>query len=250
MKSIRVTLPKKAEAAYVLPIGDLHIGDQAFGKDGFEKLKANLEWATVDAKHPVRIILMGDIFNFAGRNQKTSPFESDPDEVFKAEELFEPYAPLIVGAIRGNHERRVVNEFGYDPLALFCRHLKIPYMGVSGVVRFDVGSQSYDVAVHHSTGGGGSIGNALNQATKLESVYTGCDAYLIGHNHQLTTGAQDRYSMDANGNLRSKRVVYVCCGSYLAYAESYAEEAMMKPGKMGSPRLRLNGLDHDLHVSV
>lgn len=247
----QLTVKVDTDAAYVLPIGDLHIGDHAFQEVGWAKLQENLEWALVDAKHPVRIVLMGDIFNIAGRDTKTSPFESNPDEIFQAEDIFKPYASIIVGAIRGNHEARMVNQFGYDPLKLMCRHLDIPYLGVSGVLRFEVGTpaQVYNLAMHHSTGGGGSIGNALNSATRLESVYTGCDAYLVGHNHQMATGVQERYYPTANG-IQVRKVTYLCCGSYLAYADSYAEAGMMKPGKMGSPRLRLNGLHHDLHTSV
>lgn len=247
------------EACFVLPIGDLHIGDRAFAKEGKRKLLSNLEWACNEAKHPVRIILMGDIFNIAGRSSKTNPFESNPNEVFEAEELFEPVASLIDGAIRGNHENRVVNEFGYDPLQLLCRHLGIRYMGTSGIYRYQVGKrpdsesywQTYHLAVHHSTGGGGSAGNALNQAVKLESIYTGCDGYLIGHNHQLFNNVQERYYPSASG-IKARKVHYIGCGSYLAYPDSYAEGGMMKPGKMGSPRLRLDGRRerHDLHVSL
>jgi hypothetical protein len=132
-------------------------------------------------------------------------------------------------------------------------------MGHSGIYRFNVGKRpdgaaywnTYHLAVHHSTGGGGSVGNALNQAVKLESVYTGCDAYLIGHNHQLVTAVQERYYPAPSG-IKSRKVHYVGCGSYLAYPDSYAEGGMMKPGKMGSPRIRLDGRRerHDLHVSL
>jgi len=49
-----------------------------------------------------------------------------------------------------------------------------------------------------------------------------------------------------------RKVHYVSCGSYLDYANSYAEDGMMSPGKLGSPRIRFNGLRdrHDVHISI
>jgi hypothetical protein len=247
-----------ADKRYLLPIGDLHIGDRAFRKEGLPKLKANLEWLRQHEEHAFGF-LMGDIFNVAGRNEKTDPFTSDPGEFAEAEDIFGPYADLFEGAVRGNHERRIVNSFGFDPLELFCKHLKIPYMGTMALLRVQVGRRpesewywnSYNIRVHHSTGGGGNVGNSLNTASKLEKIIPGCDAYLIGHNHQNATAVQSRYIPTASGP-KLQKVHFVSCGSYLTYEGSYAEEAMLTPGKLGSPRIRLSGVrDHrDLHVSL
>ena len=205
-------------------------------------------------------VLMGDLFNFAGRQTKTSPFENDAEEVFEAEEFFKPYSKLIKGAIRGNHELRIVNEFGFDPLKGFCKHLDIPYLGSLAVVRIRVGAreenpkwyhQNYYMAIHHTRGGGGSLGNALNSPTKLEKVVSGCDVYAGGHNHQLATGVGERFIVGPHGP-KLMKVHYVSCGSYLDYENSYAEEIMLTPGKLGSPRIRFSGErdHHDVHISI
>lgn len=256
MKLITTKIP--ADKAYILPVGDIHWGDKSFKRRGLSKLRENLEWAQ-EHSDVTRIVLMGDIFNIAGRNEKTSPFESDPDEVMEAEDFFKDYAPLIIGAVRGNHEARMVRQFGICPLEVMCRHLGVPYMGTSGILKVQVGKrpeeewywQTYHLGVHHSTGGGGTLGNAVNRAVKLETIYEGCDAYLIGHNHQLGAAVRSIFYPTQHG-IKERKIHYVSCGSYLDYEGGYAEEAMYAPSKLGSPRIRLDGRrdKHDVHVSI
>ena len=256
MDYVQVSVP--AEKAYCLPIGDIHWGDKAFKQHGRAKLLGNLEWLREHQDHAFGV-LMGDIYNVAGRDTKTSPWESDPNEYDEATEFFAPFADLFKGAIRGNHENRMRNAYGLDPLKTFCKQLGIPYMGASALLRIQVGArpdansfwQSHYMAVHHTTGGGGTLGNALNSVAKLEKVIAGCDVYAGGHNHQLVTGVRQTYVPMPSGPVMRK-VHYVSCGSYLDYANSYAEDGMMSPGKLGSPRIRFNGLRdrHDVHISI
>lgn len=247
-----------AEKAYCLPVGDIHWGDKAFKKVGKEKLKANLDWLEEHKDHAFGVI-MGDVFNVAGRDTKTTPFESDSDEYYEAEAFFKPYAHLFVGAVRGNHEDRLRNMYGFDPLKLFCNHLNIPYFGPAALLRIQVGKRpdsnwfwnSYYMMVHHTSGGGGSLGGALEKVKKLERIMPGCDVYAGGHTHQLVTGVSQRFTPTPTGP-KMVKVHYVVTGSYLDYEGSYAEDHMMEPGKLGSPRIRFSGVrDHrDIHISV
>ena len=249
MKFHTVTFPKKYDHAYLVPIGDLHLGSTAFGERGRTLLQGYLDW--VAARPNARICLMGDIFDVATRTSPTSPFESSSSEYSRAVEIFKPYAKHISFSLRGNHCQRLLNHAGYDPMEQFSAILGIPYMGLSTVARFDVGKQSYYGYFHHSTGGGGTLGSALNRATKLQDIVQGVDFYAIGHNHQLVNGARVVYRPNATGTgIEEHRLWYIDCGSYLDYPESYAEMMMLSPGKLGSPRLRFDGLKHDLHVSI
>jgi hypothetical protein len=248
-----------ADKAFLCPVGDIHWGDKAFKREGLKKLQGYLDWAT-ENRDVTRILLMGDIYNVAGRNEKTSPFESDPEEFDEVSTFFEPYKDIIVGAIDGNHELRMTKSYGFNPLkSVLCKNLNIPYFGTDVVLRLQVGKradsesywQNYYCFAHHTTGGGGTIGNALNTVQKLERIVPGCDVYMGGHNHQLAEGAQCRYRPTYSGVEKTK-VHYVSCGSYLGYPDSYAEASMMSPGKLGSPRIRFNGERdrHDVHVSI
>jgi hypothetical protein len=267
MKYLEVEIPEKE--GYVIPIGDVHFNDINFKKEGLAKLKGYLDW--VKERPNARIFLMGDLFNVAGRNTKTSPLElkqyeeddGPSNEFTEAVKLFKPYASQIIGAIDGNHEARTMDDYGISLTQHFCRELKIPYCKWSAVVRFKVGKrtdkgagnryrQNYFGYFHHTTGSGGTIGSKINRVTKLRDVVEGCSFYCGGHNHQLAVAPQDVFYPSMQGGIMKRRIWFVDCGSYLDYNNSYAEKAMLAPVKLGSPRIRLSGEEgkNDVHVSL
>ncbi len=241
--------------AYLIPIGDIHIGDKAFGKRGRDKLRGYIQW--VKERPNARIFLMGDVFNVASRISKTSPFESSASEYDEAEGLFKPVAKQILGAIDGNHEARMLDMFGYSPLQALCAKLEIPYCGWSAVLELNVGnttqsrkdrkrpyykSNQYHIYFHHTTGGGATLGGALNRSVKLQDIVQGIDVYCGGHNHQMATGQRAVWMPYPPGRrMVERKITYVDCGSYLDWDASYAERGMMPPGKLGSPRIRFAG---------
>ena len=264
MKYLEVEIPE--ETGYLIPIGDLHIGDIAFKKYGEQKLIEYLEW--VKETPNSKVFLNGDIFNVAGREEKTSPFGTEVDEngqiteFTRALNLFKPYAKQIIGATDGNHEARLIDKYGMSPLQHLCMALDIPYCNWSALIRFKVGKitdpsagnrfvQNYYVYMHHTTGGGGSIGSKMNRVVKLRDIIEGIDVYCGSHNHQLAAAPQDVYYPSDAGPAK-RRIWYVDCGSYLGWEGSYAEKAMMPPAKLGSPKIRFDGrqLKHDIHISL
>ena len=125
-----------ADFAYVLPISDTHIGDTAFGDEGYSKLCDNLEW--VHKEPNARVFLNGDILNVATRSSASSPFfqtKNLQQQVELAIKLFRPIAEQgkIVGAIDGNHEERLQDFVGYSPLTAICHVLNIPYFQYSEI---------------------------------------------------------------------------------------------------------------------
>lgn len=275
MRYLRASI--RDECAYLIPIGDVHLGDKSFGKRGRDKLHGYIKWVK---EHPnARIFIMGDLFNVASRVSKTSPFESRSAEYQEATGIFEPVKKQIIGAIDGNHEARMLQMFGYSPMQSFCAQLEIPYCGWSAVIEMNVGGtdyktpnqkstghwNQYHVYAHHTTGGGGTLGGALNRSVKLQDIVQGIDVYLGAHNHNLATGQRTVFlPYPAGGRCIEKKVTYVDCGSYLEWDESYAEQGMYAPGKLGSPRIRFAGFKHigdsarsaqdnpsrDIHVSI
>ena len=246
-----------ANCAYIIPIGDVHLGDKAFGHEGRAKLDGYLTWVKEHAN--ARIFLMGDVFNVASRISKTSPFETNANEYKEAEGIFKPVAKQILGAIDGNHEARMLDMFGYSPLQSLCASLEVPYCGWSATLELNVGGivharsrpveaagqrssrawHTYFIYFHHTTGGGATLGGALNRSVKLQEIVQGIDVYCGGHNHQLITGVRNILIPYPPGKvMRERKVTYVDCGSYLSWDESYAERGMMPVGKMGSPRIR------------
>jgi hypothetical protein len=260
MKYLVHEIPSKV--AYIIPIGDLHVGDKSFNKEGKAKLFGYLKWVK-EHEENARIFLGGDLFNAASRESATSPFESDDgeNEFNTLVKIFEPYRHLIIGAIEGNHEERILNDYGFSQTAALCHVLKIPYCKYSAVLRLKVGKrkgsnrfyQNYFIYFHHTTGGGATLGSKINRVEKLRNIIEGADVYVGFHNHQLAAAPLDVYypSMQKRDVLK-RRIWFVDAGHYLNYQDSYAEKKMLAPAKIGSPRIRFSGKknSHDVHISL
>jgi hypothetical protein len=238
---------------YVLPIGDIHIGDKFVN---YDLLRNNLQWAK---DNDALIIGTGDWLNVATRTGKSSPFTQNMDmneQVTMCNKLFEPVKHNIIGVIQGNHEARLEKECGYDPLTAVCLHLGIEYMKYSGIACIIVGQSTkksigYTFYVHHSTGGGQTPGSKINRVDKLRGIVSNADAYLGGHNHSLGVMPVSTRCVDViHKSIEEKRQMLIDCGSYLKFDENYAEQMGLQPTKLGSPRIRLDGNKRDIHVSV
>ena len=244
----------KDDVAYLVPIGDIHLGDHAFTRKSANKLNGYIDWVR---DHPnSRVIIMGDLFNTATRNSKTSPFTTIglKAEIKLALNMFRSIKDQIMGAIDGNHEQRAIDFMDYSPLEHFCEVLDIPYLKYSGVFKIAVGMidrkvkpgptarHSYTVYAHHTTGGGGTKGGRINRVAKLKDLVVNADIYLGGHNHDLITSPNEGFRVDErSGKVSRFRQYFVDCGGYLDWNGSYAEAKMLPPLKIGSPRIRLEG---------
>ncbi len=250
---------------YILPIGDLHFSDRAFGEKSYKKLNGYIAWVKDNPNS--RVVLGGDLFNVATRASKTSPFEqrmSVNEEMKEIVRLLTPIKKQIVGAIDGNHEHRAEDFFDLSLTETLCGKLDIPYMGVSGVIDFRVGRrnitersrckwrQNYFIYFHHTTGGGASIGGGLNRVEKLGNIVEGVDLHLGFHNHKLSISKSVIFKPNQKTQKVEEGIItHATCGGYLQYEGSYAERGMLRPTKLGSLRIRLDGgKKHDLHVSL
>lgn len=263
MQYLEVEIPENV--GYLIPIGCLHLGDRNFTSSSLILLKGYLNW--VRDTPNARIFFLGDLFNVAGRDTRTSPFDSETDdcgivnELEEAVKLFKPYAGQIVGAIEGNHEARLLDKYGISLTQNFCREINIAYCKWSAVVCFKIHKrsgqsnegrwhQNYWVYFHHTTGGGATLGGKINRVEKLRNIVEGMDVYCGGHNHQLISGPQEVFYPSFQGGIRKRRIWFVDCGSYLEWDGGYAEKGMMTPTKLGSPRIRFEGgRKRDVHVN-
>jgi len=251
--------------AYLYPIGDIHLGDNAFTKESMSKLMGYIDW--INNNRNARCILMGDIFNVATRNSKTSPFQKYglKDEMKIAINMFRPIKNKILGAIDGNHEQRATDFMDYSPLIHFCDTLGIRYLQYSGIFKIGVGiiersknskvgdspRFNYYIYAHHTTGGGTTKGGRINRVAKLSEIVTNADIYLGAHNHDLITSPREGFAIDRrSGKVGRFRQYYVDCGGYLGWNGSYAEQKMYPPLKIGSPKIRLSGKEKDVKVSL
>jgi hypothetical protein len=278
----------KSEKVYLLPIGDIHIGNKNVD---IVKLVGYIDW--VKNTPSAYVVIMGDVFDVATRESPTSPFEQMlnlEDSMKFMTELFKPIKDRIICAITGNHEERLEKYAGFNPMTAWCTMAGIKYAGYSAVIRFRVGSKpngngsikidkdtkallnqygfykkvkeisntkknkqkniEYVFYVHHTQGGGFTIGGKLNRVAKLTNVFVDADCYLGGHNHSKAFGEDAVAFLDKKtGTIKYRRIMYVDCGSFQTYDGSYAESGALPPSHTGAPRIRMSGISKDLHVS-
>lgn len=258
------TLTVKSDHAYIVPLGDLHVGDKAFGKKSRRKLIGMIDWIK---EHPnVYVFLNGDLLNTATRDSKTSPFEQDLDlqgQISQVVEYLLPIKDRIIGAVCGNHEQRIMNNSGYDPTTAVLMglglNLQETYFKHSAVVKVQVGKRNgretgnvaYTLFFHHTTGGGKKIGSKLNRVDDMRHLLSNADVYCGSHNHALSTAvvATPEYNPFSN-TVEVRKQFIVTCGGYLEWDESYAEALMLEPMELGSPRIKLSGKSKDVRVSL
>lgn len=236
------------EHLHVYPLGDLHLGSP---KCAVERLD---EWlAYLLHTDGVSLLNTGDNTNCAIIGSKSEVYD-DVLSLGQAREIltikFEPLAAQdkIDAIIDGNHEDRVYRATGDSPNAAVASALGIGYSRAACVVRYLVGNQQYDCYLRHGTGGGQTMGAAVNRLQKQEHIID-ADVYVSGHSHTQVCFPKNIFIAQADGSYRRKKRLFVCGGSFLYY-EDYACKAGMPPAHIGAPRIFLDGTRHDLHGSV
>ena len=258
MKVLSCSIPENE--MFIVPIGDIHCGDKGFTKESRKKLQDQIDW--VKATPNARIFLNGDLLNASTRISKTSPYDQNMDLTEQKDlcvAIFGQVKDQILGAISGNHEQRLEDFCGDNPLREVCYRLDIPYCGYTAIIDFKVGWREdlkknliqYTGLFHHTTGGGQTVGSKLNRVEKLRSICRNADFFCGSHNHML--GAVPTIAPEYNSQAKkvSNRVqLLVDCGGYLKWDNSYAEQKGLEPVKMGSPVVRLDGTKKDMYISL
>ena len=238
-----------SDSAYIVPIGDTHIGDPGFVED---KLRSYINWI-LEREH-CYVMLLGDIFETpvsGGRSTNTwllpdglSPVDAER----KAVELFEPIASRIIGIVEGNHEKRATQLVGVSSLTRLTDALGLAdyYDRKMVKTRLKVNEQSYNIVATHGWGGARLVGGQLNKAISMGRVTADADVYLTGHEHSLLMARQ---AIDLEREGIELRQVYVGCGCFVEWTEFQQGMQITKPG-IGAPRIRFDGTRRDVHVSI
>ena len=242
-------IKSNSNEVYLYPLGDIHIGDNGFGKVSEEKLKGYIDW--IKNTPNAFAFLMGDLVNCATLGSPSSPFQQNLDlagQIKKVVELFEPIKDKIVGAIDGNHESRLIKYSGYSPTISICERLGgVSYFGPSGIIIFRLGCRngksprhSFTGYFHHTTGGGRTVGAKMNRVDMLRDIIPNADFYCGGHNHQLGVIHNVTHVVNqTTGKMDVIKQMIIDCGGYLEWNDSYAESMMLRPLKIGSPRVHM-----------
>jgi len=243
------------EYAYIIAMGDLHIGDPLFNEKKFLDFR---DWIL---KTPnTYIVLLGDVLNCAIKGSKSDFYgELMPVQQAKkyALQVLEPVAIKILGLVAGNHELRCWRETGNDPAEDIATALKVPYSPDGLLLNIKLGNYNnkkdcrlnYLLYMTHGYGGGRSKGSKTNVLDRTSAIVD-ADIFVVGHIHFMTCFKDQYIRADVRHNRIEKITrTYVSAGSFLNWG-GYSERMMLPPAKLGAPRIRLDGYRKDVHVSI
>lgn len=235
------------DCLHMYPIGDLHVGAPNFAETALD------EWLKyiVDTDN-VSMLNTGDNFNAAILGSVSDVY-TEAETVREArQKLTDKFGPVahagkLDGIVDGNHENRIYRATGDSPNSAIADALGVPYASAALIVVYHVGDEEYAVYLRHGTGGGATMGAAVNRLEKQERVID-ADVYISGHTHTQVAFPKETFVRDGDRVVRRKRM-FVCSGSFLGY-EAYAAYAGYPPAHIGAPRIFLDGRKHDVHASV
>lgn len=235
----------------LVPITDVHLGSKHCNVPYF---KSFVEYI-LNVPH-CYTILNGDLAETATKTSVgRGHFEEDmnlPDQLKTLKEILKPLAEAgkILGMGPGNHEERVANMIGINPMEMLAEKLEVPYFGYQGFFYFKLGDIVYSMVVHHGAGGGGTIGSKANAAEKMNKVCANADVYFSGHTHAKMYHPDKIYVFDNEGNLVSKIRHYVVGGSFVEYWDAYPEMKALPPSITGLTRIEFRPEAKDVRVTV
>lgn len=243
-----VTFKTDAEKLFLLPTGDWHWGHPNCQK---ETIIGYLDWAL---ENDARILLMGDLIENSTRASVGAgvyeQIQNPEEQMHEVLELLDNYTDNILGLLTGNHEERTFKDAGFDPSRAMARILGVPYLRYGAFVRLYVGGTGYTVYATHGSSGSATSAGKLNAVKKLSTI-ADADVYLMGHMHELLLDTTIRkYVNLRKKTVQDRRQHFVVTGGFLSYEDSYSEMKCYAPSKMGAPRVRFSGEEHDVHVSI
>lgn len=242
----------KEEGLILVPITDVHLGNRHANLPYF---KAYVDYIM---KTPNAVtILNGDLAETATKiSVGMAMFEESehfPQQLAMLEEILLPLAKAgkILGIGPGNHEERIANMIGINPMQLLADKLDVPYFGYQGFFRIVVNGITYKAAFHHGAGGGGTSGSKTNTSEKMNKVVANADLYVSGHTHGRQSHQDIIYLMDEESDALVPHIrTYVVGGSFVEYWGAYPEMKALTPSITGLVRCELRPDRKGIRVTV
>ena len=237
-----------ADELLLVPIGDVHLRAPTCN---IQKFLATVEFVK---NTDCVVVLMGDLMEAASRHSVGAGWAeqvASPQAQLDAfVEVLTPIKDKIILTLEGNHEERIWKHSGMKVAKILANMLGVPYGGYSAFLKIKVRDNNYVTYAQHGSS------NAWYPHTKLTAAmrtaqHTEADLYLYGHTHELLSLTVPWRYMD----MRSRTVkfgkrYFVLTGSFLEYANSYAEKKNMYPVKTGIANVFLSGKKWDIHCST
>lgn len=242
----------KKEGLILVPITDVHLGNR----------QANIPYFKSFVDYILNVpnavtVLNGDLAETATKvSVGKAMFEENmnfPEQIKALTEILTPLAKAgkILGIGPGNHEERIANMIGLNPMEILAEKLNVPYFGYQGYFRIVVNEIKYNCSFFHGAGGGGTSGSKTNTSEKLNKVVPNADLYFTGHTHAKQSHSDIVFLFDENSDeLVPHKRTYVVGGSFVEYWDAYPEMKGLAPSSTGLVRCELRPDYKDIRVTV
>jgi hypothetical protein len=241
----------KLNGLTIVPITDVHLGSKHANVPYF---KAFCEY--ILSTPNCVTILNGDLAETATKiSVGAGMFEEDipiPAQLNALYEILKPLADAgkILGVGPGNHEERVYQMIGINPMELLAEKLEVPYFGYQGFFNIVVNDISYKVSFFHGTGGGATNASKTASSERMNKVVL-ADLYFSGHTHGRQYHKDLIYQFDEElDELVPWIRTYVVGGSFLEYWGGYSEMKALAPSITGAVRIELRPDTKDIRVFI
>lgn len=240
------------EGLILVPITDVHLGNR----------QANIEYFKQFVNYILEVpnavtVLNGDLAETATKvSVGKAMFEESanfPEQLKMLVEILQPLAKAgkILGIGPGNHEERIANMIGLNPMEMLAEKLNVPYFGYQGYFRIFVNDIAYNCAFFHGAGGGATTGSKANTAEKINKVVPNADLYFSGHTHGKQSHSDITFMFDeVSDELVAHKRTYVVGGSFVEYWDAYPEMKGLAPSSTGLVRCELRHDYKDIRVTV
>jgi len=258
LKIIKNDLGHHLEEAYIVPLGDLHIGSN-FDEDLFLKYR---QW--ILDRPNAYCVINGDVCEMVTKNSVGDVYEALRPKQQKelALKFLRPLAEQgrILAYIDGNHEHRMSNETDEYVGEYICNMLGIPsvyspdgaYMFTTIGYKRKEGKKNrivYTLYIRHGNSGAKQIGGKAKQLQDMAGTVE-ADIYIVGHTHQQLMFPEPRTVPDtASRTLVCKNQKFVSSGAFLKWG-GYAQRKGYNPVTLGSPVITLSGEDKAAQVTI
>jgi predicted phosphodiesterase len=228
IKVVNVTLPSELESLEIIPIGDVHEGEEMFDLDLFDGLIRYI------LEKPNRyVILNGDLLNNAIKTSVSDTYgNNNPEEeigtiVFRLSQIKDRI--LAMGS--GNHEERTLKLTGIDPSRYLAVRLGIEerYSSNSFMLFVTLGhfrtpnkynnyANVYSIFVQHGYGGGKKNGSKLNNLNDSDQIVSNADLYIMGHTHTPIANVKSSFVADTrHGTIKRQNKYFLMHNAFMRF---------------------------------
>lgn len=241
--------PYTKDGLIIVPITDVHLGSR----------HANIPYFRAFVDYILSVpncvtVLNGDLAETATKiSVGAGMFEEEIPIPAQLQALYEILKPLadagkILGVGPGNHEERVYQMIGINPMEILAEKLGVPYFGYQGFFKIKVNDITYTTSFYHGSGGGSTSASKSKAAEQMNRVVI-ADLYFSGHTHGRQYHKDVIYQFDEESDELVPLVrTYVVGGSFLEYWGGYSEMKALAPSMTGAVRIELRPDQKDIRV--